>query len=187
MNPQKNTEKMIRELVLPPTKASDERILNDALAAYDNSETKKPAHEPNIWRIIMKNPMTKLATAAAVILIAALGLIFFEKSATPAWAIDETIDLLREFNGMHVTGTMLNEEGKAVSFEAWARANEDQTASNHLRLETETGEIDVVSGHRRYQYDPATTNTIQQLRLSRSQKVMARRWVYGLELISSNH
>lgn len=109
-----------------------------------------------MWRIIMNKSITKISAVAAIILIILFSITFLDRAVTPAWAIEETIDLLKKFNGMHVTGTMLNEEGKEVSFEAWARANEEQTASNHLRLETETGEIDVVSGHRRYEYDPAT-------------------------------
>ena len=44
MNPQDNIEKLITKLVLPGTKAADERILNDALAAYKKSETKKYKH-----------------------------------------------------------------------------------------------------------------------------------------------
>ena len=69
MNPQDNIEKLITELVLPGTKAADERILNDALAAYEKTETKKTAeHQPIVWRnIIMKKPLTKIAVAAAVI------------------------------------------------------------------------------------------------------------------------
>lgn len=156
MNPQNNIEKLITELVLPGTKAADERILNDALAAYEKTETKKTAeHQPIVWRMIMNKPITKLATAAAVILIVVLGITFLDKAVTPAWAIEDTIELLTRFNGMHFRGTLLDEAGEAVSFEAWARANEDQTASNHLRIETETGAIEVVSGNQRYQYDPA--------------------------------
>jgi len=67
---------------------------------------------------------------------------------------------LARFNGIHFKGVLLDGEGKAVSFEAWARANEEQTASNHLRIESETGAIQVVSGDQRYQYDPATA-TVQ--------------------------
>jgi len=157
MRPSDNINKLIKKLNVKAGPELDQRVHDDISKALAESKQTQPAPTgPNIWRIIMENKITKLATAAAVILIALLSITVLDKAVTPAWAIDETIDLLKEFNGMHVTGTMLNEEGKEVSFEAWARANEDQTASNHLRLETETGEIDVVSGHRRYQYDPAT-------------------------------
>lgn len=157
-----NVEKLIRDshvLDVNTSSEMDQRIMRDALKAQKElADTKLADAEPNIWRIIMKSRITKLATAAAVILIAVLGVTFLDKAVTPAWAIEQTIDLLKSFNAMHITGTMLNEEGKQVSFEAWARANEEQTASNHLRLEMETGEIDVISERRRYEYDPETAN-----------------------------
>lgn len=52
----------------------------------------------------MKNPMTKLATAAAVILIAVLGITFLDKSATPAYAVEQTIDALRHITSVHIVG-----------------------------------------------------------------------------------
>ncbi|UCF43500.1 MAG: hypothetical protein JSV99_00815, partial [Planctomycetota bacterium] len=67
MNPQDNAEKLMRELVLTGTGTADERILSDALAAFEKSEDKKTGvSEPRVWRMIMKRPITKLATAAAV-------------------------------------------------------------------------------------------------------------------------
>ena len=50
----------------------DDRIINDALTAFDKSEkTISVSAESNTWRIIMKNRITKL-TAAAVTIIAVL-------------------------------------------------------------------------------------------------------------------
>jgi len=163
MNAAENIENLIKKFC-ETKKASiitsdemDKKVLNDALAEYEKSNnTNSVAKPPNIWRMIMNKPITKLATAAAVILIGMLAITFLDKTVTPAWAIEDTIELLAGLNGMHFTGTLLDEEGKEVSFEAWARANEEQTASNHLRIETETGAIQVVSGDKRYQYDPAT-------------------------------
>jgi hypothetical protein len=54
MKSQDNIEKMIKELVLPGTKAADERIVHDAMAAYGKTETKKTVeHSPSIWRAII--------------------------------------------------------------------------------------------------------------------------------------
>jgi outer membrane lipoprotein-sorting protein len=136
----------------------DQDFVKKVMTQIESKPT--PATQPTstleIWRIIMKSKMTKLATAAAIGIIALLSITFLDKIATPAWAIEETIELLKKFNAIHFSGTTLDEDGNEISFEGWARANEKQTASNHLRLETETGKIDVVSGTQRYQYDPAT-------------------------------
>jgi hypothetical protein len=47
----------------------DDRIISDVLTAFDKSEkTQSVSSEPNIWRIIMKSKITKLATAAVIII-----------------------------------------------------------------------------------------------------------------------
>lgn len=45
--------------------------------------------------------MTKFATAAAVILIVLLGITLLDKSATPAYAIEQTIEAMRSINSIH--------------------------------------------------------------------------------------
>ena len=157
MRPTENIEKLVRKLRYKASDRTRQRILGNVVKALENNKEQNSANiQPNIWRIIMKSPITKLAVAAVIVIVVALSITFLDKSVTPAWAIEDTIELLARFNGMHFRGILLDEEGKAVSFEAWARANEEQTASNHLRIESETGIIEVVSGDRRYQYDPAT-------------------------------
>ena len=55
----------------------DDKIINDALTAFDKSEKTKPVSaEPNIWRIIMRSRITKLAAAAVIIIAVILGLNF---------------------------------------------------------------------------------------------------------------
>jgi Tol biopolymer transport system component len=72
-----NIKKLIKKsyfknLDVPASAETDERILGDALAAMEESIKARPALvRPNIWRIIMKSRMTKLA-AAAVIAVAVL-------------------------------------------------------------------------------------------------------------------
>ena len=154
MNPSENIKKIIKNMTIKTNREVNDAVLDDLFVELDR--TQPTSQKINTWRIIMNSKITKLAAVAVIIIAAVLSINILDKTVAPAWAIEETVDFLEKFNAMHVTGTMLNEEGKEVSFEAWARANEDQTASNHLRLVTGTGEIDVVSGDRRYQYDPAT-------------------------------
>ena len=53
----------------------DKRILDDALVAYKKSKKRTTAlTEPNIWRIIMKSPITKLAAAAVIIIMVIVGM-----------------------------------------------------------------------------------------------------------------
>jgi len=102
MNPQENTEKWIRELVLPGTKAADERILNDALAAYEKSETTESADlQPIVWRTIMKSRISKFAAAAVIIIAVVLSINVFDKSAAPAYAIEQTIQASHSVRYIH--------------------------------------------------------------------------------------
>ena len=157
MRPAEDIKKLLKKSDVTVSSATDEKILGGALGHLEElKQTQSAVPRLNTWRIIMKNRINKLTTAAAVILIAVLGITILDKSATPAWAIEETIELLARYNGIQFKGILLDEDGKEVAFRAWARANEDQTASNHLRIESETGAIQVVSGNQRFQYDPAT-------------------------------
>ena len=66
------------------------------------------ANEPSVWRIIMKNRMTKLTTAAAVILIVLFGLTILDKSVAPAYGISEAFELIRQAKTLHVKGWLLS-------------------------------------------------------------------------------
>ncbi|MFC1676945.1 outer membrane lipoprotein carrier protein LolA [Planctomycetota bacterium] len=113
-------------------------------------------HPPIIRTKIMKSKITKLATAAAIILAVVLSVTVLDKTTAPVWAIEETIEILEDFNAIHFLGTTLDKDNREVGLEGWARANEEQTASNHLRLETATGQIVVVVETTSYRYDPNT-------------------------------
>ena len=118
MNPQDNIEKLLRELVLPGTKAADERILNDALAVYEKSKTpvlsevegiKSAKPEPNIWRIIMNKPITKLATAAIIIIAVVFSITIFDKSvpaASAAQVLQEAIEAVSDLWSVHMKTRM---------------------------------------------------------------------------------
>ena len=103
-----NIEKVIKDFCataktdVKTTADMDARIINDATAAHQITKKKRSAElELNIWRTIMKNPMTKFATAAAVVLIVLLGITLLDKSATPAYAIEQTIEAMRSINSIH--------------------------------------------------------------------------------------
>lgn len=72
MSPAENIEKQVKQLRYEANTETHNRVLDNVMHAIDKHEKQKPgATAPDIWRIIMKNPITKLA-AAAVIIIAAI-------------------------------------------------------------------------------------------------------------------
>ena len=91
----KNIERSIEKSYLENIEVSadaemDGRILGDALAAMEESKKTDPALAgPNIGRIIMKSPITKLAAAAVIIIAILIGVHYLGGSidvASVAWA-----------------------------------------------------------------------------------------------------
>ena len=71
------------------TAEMDERILDDAMIAYEKSKkTRSAVLQPKIGRIIMKNKITKLAAAAVIIIAALLSITVFDKSLPKASAAE---------------------------------------------------------------------------------------------------
>jgi hypothetical protein len=154
MNPQENTEKLIRDLVLPGTRVADQRILTDALTAYDKSETQNKAkYRPIVWRIIMENKKIKLAIAAIVIFAVVLSTTFFEKT-NQAWAVEETIKALKKYKGAYLAGLCPGEKGSLVGFEIWLRTNNAGISSTDALMKLDDGIMQWTKDNSTYTYIP---------------------------------
>lgn len=152
MNSQDSTEKLISELVLTGTEGADERILGDALAAYEKSETKRTAErEPEVWRIIMNKPITKLATVAAVVVIIVFAVSLLEQSAKPAYAIEQTIEAMRDVVTVH----FFARDWQDRKIETWIKVN-PETGENdcHYLSEPDLGQISISTPEITYFYHP---------------------------------
>jgi hypothetical protein len=154
MNPQEDTEKLIQDLVLPGTRVADERILTDALAAYDKSEIKKTdEHQPIGWRTIVENKKIKLAIAAIVIFAVVLSTTFFEKT-NQAWAIEETIEAIKKYKGAYLSGLCPGEKGSLVGFEIWIRTNDARISSTDALMKLDDGIMQWTKDNSTYTYIP---------------------------------
>ncbi|UCC21707.1 MAG: hypothetical protein JSW23_07805 [Planctomycetota bacterium] len=139
MNPQHNTEKFIKELVLTGPAAADERILNDALTAYEKSGKTEPAvREPGVWRMIMNKPITKCTAAAVIIIAVLLSLDIFHQStatASPQEVLQDAIDAVSDVWSVHMKARMRTRPGDNFSnigldydfvpIEMWKRTDEN--------------------------------------------------------------
>ncbi len=81
--------------------------------------TRKPSRQIKTWRIIMKSNITKLATAAAIIIIVVLGITVVDKSVTPAYAIEQTIEAMENMTTVH----MFCRNWDSDEFEMWMELN----------------------------------------------------------------
>ncbi len=68
MRPAEDIDKLIKKLRYKAGAETHERVLDNVLQALEKKEKQKSgATAPNIWRIIMKSPVTKIAAAVVVI------------------------------------------------------------------------------------------------------------------------
>ena len=167
-----------------------DKLEQDLLATL-SKQTRQKESPIKIWRIIMKNRITKLATAAAVIIAVTLGLtIVLEHGAAPAWAIEQTIESLEKFNAVHICGTISgsfdssgtfgSDDASQHGFNLWARTNEDHSQSSDFRLEVDDGQIRSVQGNDTYHYDPDQ----DVMHIIRGQKASISPWI-GRELLQT--
>lgn len=103
----------------------------------------------------MKSGVTKLA-AAVIIIAVVLSITISDKSAAPAWAIEQTVDALSEIRTLIITGS--DRYGtELVPFKCWIVLNERESTSDpndkflKLRYECDRKTV-VVRGNVAYEY-----------------------------------
>ncbi|MHC4559089.1 MAG: hypothetical protein ACYTBP_13480 [Planctomycetota bacterium] len=85
MRPADKTKQYIENASINSNPEVNEAVLKDLFNELDKSKD-IPHDAPNIWRIIMKSRISKLAAAAVIILAAFLALNFFDKTSGIVWA-----------------------------------------------------------------------------------------------------
>ncbi|MHC4212408.1 MAG: carboxypeptidase regulatory-like domain-containing protein [Planctomycetota bacterium] len=73
MRPAEEIKKLFAQSSLTVNETVNERILDDSFIELEKSTKQRPVN-PNIWRISMKNKITKLVAAAVIIVAAVIGL-----------------------------------------------------------------------------------------------------------------
>jgi len=141
-----------------------EKLEQNLLAVLDKQSQHKP-QTLKIWRFIMKNQVTKLATAAIIIVAVSLLVTIFNNSNSTVWAIEQSIEVLSKYNAILFEGSesFLDENSNLQrrDMKTWAAANEDQT-----RVEKERHEVDgvptlITNGKETWRYDPQTNTVVK--------------------------
>lgn len=83
----------------------------------------------------MKNRISKFATAAVVLIAVALSIVLIDKSITPAWAIEQTIEVLEGMKVVHLAGYAKYPDRPRETFEIWAMPHSmDGSVSGNFKL-----------------------------------------------------
>jgi ribosomal protein L18E len=88
MSPADNVHKSIKNLKLKASAELDERVHSEISKALEKSKNARP----NVWRIIMKSKISRLAAAAVIIIVGVLSITFMDKSVAPAYALEQSIE-----------------------------------------------------------------------------------------------
>ncbi len=129
--------------------------------------------QPNIWRIILNSRITKLAVAAAIIIAAIFGIQLVDKLTTPAWAIEQSIEAMKNYRGLYFSGKIsismkdiMKERGIQDvpeipdcqgDFEMWAQA--DETLSRSYAVKIIVPEKIVISARKLHAYIQLSNGT----------------------------
>ncbi|MFC1605198.1 hypothetical protein ACFL5F_09255 [Planctomycetota bacterium] len=91
MRPAENIEKLIKKLSDKTSAGMDERVRKNMLDALAESEKPSALTRPNLRRIIMKSPITKIAAAAMIVVGIVLSIAIWDTTTPKAYALEQTI------------------------------------------------------------------------------------------------
>jgi hypothetical protein len=119
MKPSEDIEKRIKNVNIVINPEMNKKVFSNILQAFKKTNSQGSAvSQPNIWRIIMKSPISKLAVAAVVIIAVMIGISHFSGSLDgAAVAYGEMINAIEEMPWMHTYGYIRGEED--VKHESW--------------------------------------------------------------------
>lgn len=160
-----NTERKIEKLNFKAGAEMRERILEDVLKAHaESKKTKSAALPPNIWRKIMKSRITKLATAAAIIIVVMVGLYHYTGAfhgTAAAFATSDVITAMKQVQWIHATQQMIDTNNVPVDkLKYWNGREYWQSIDPYRTISIgPSGDIEFTELNSKKVYDPKN-NTI---------------------------
>ncbi|MBN2183556.1 MAG: hypothetical protein JW715_16725 [Sedimentisphaerales bacterium] len=154
MRPSENIEKKIQNIPFNTNAQKDKEILEDILNAMGKTKNQQSAFTwSNIWRIIMKNNISKLV-ATFIIIAVVLSLLVIDKFNAPAWALSDTIEALKDLKAVYVVGAY-----PGGTAEIWMRSDETGSYSTDSVVRNSQGAITWTKDGSTYHYEPGQ-NTV---------------------------
>jgi hypothetical protein len=128
MRPADDIRRFIDKAAVSTSPQADKAVLDLVLAAHKKATSKASAvTRPSLRSIVMRNPITKLAAAAVVVVAIVLFIGLWDKSAPSAYALEQTIEANRGVRWLHIKRfTAGHEEPR----EGWIEFSEEGQARN---------------------------------------------------------
>ena len=105
MRPADDIHKRIKNLNLKVSADLDNRINAEIDNALANEQNKSSVEQLSLWRIIMKTKTAKFTTAA-VLLLAALSLTLLDKTVSPVYALEQSLQVMKKAPWMQAANDM---------------------------------------------------------------------------------
>ena len=105
MTSEETIEKRLEKLA--QTISPDEALIENVMSRINAMPISDPSIGPaqNIWRIIMKSPITKLIATAVIVIVAGVGIHYFTiGGTTPVYGITDMPELFRTARTVHIKG-----------------------------------------------------------------------------------
>ena len=166
----KDIEKKVTNFKVNPTSELRSKVLDGALQVQKNRKQQNTSGTYT-WRLIMKSKMTKFAVAAVMIFAILIGVNMLK--GKPAWAIEQSIEAMKNYRGIHFSGTIsMSWDGFFVALgvqelpelpdslgeiEIWARADEELSRSSAVKIICPNNII--ISGRKLQSYIQLTDGT----------------------------
>jgi hypothetical protein len=135
MKPADRIRSLIEKASVKTSSGFDERILDDAYLHLERPRQKKSGGtQPDLWRIITKRPVAKLAAVVVgiITMVVVLSLSFLDQSVTPAYGIEQTIQANHGVRYIHIKH--FDSEYEDDPFEFWVQCGESgQIESTRVR------------------------------------------------------
>jgi outer membrane lipoprotein-sorting protein len=121
MKSTKDIEQSIKKLVVESGNRVHDRILEKLQIKLDESKTNTPIKQTNIWRIIMKSRISKIAAAAVILVAVILGINFpsapIDGAGTAFASAINSIKNARTFSCIVIMEKLYNENGELKKFQ----------------------------------------------------------------------
>ena len=126
MKQTQDISQVIRQLHVPASSELDERVYSEITKAAAPAPTVPSELKPTFGQILalfMKKKATHY-TLATTLGLALLVVLVLNHSTTSAWAMDQAIEALKKYRGIHITGYVKNRtSGETTPLDVWARSD----------------------------------------------------------------
>lgn len=147
MTSENNIEEKLEKLA--QAISPDDTLIENVMSRIDTKPVAGDSIGPaqNIWRMIMKSPITKLAAAVVIILVIVFSITFLNKSSTSAYGMTDALELMNQAKTLHIRGWLVRRYGTPpkemkLPFEYWYDLENGRYRMNYSNKSLVGNEID---------------------------------------------